>query len=89
MLTAEPVGLSSNYEVRDEDGRRVGDVRLSTWFARGEIRAGEVTYRVRRDATFFREIALFGPDGVAAHAVPLRAFSRAFAVRFGDRNFVL
>lgn len=89
MLTAEPLGLSSNYEVRDEDGHRVGDVRLSTWFARGEIRAGEAAYRVRRDAAFFGGIALFGPDGVAAHAVPLRAFSRAFSVRFGDRSFVL
>ncbi|MGD9675531.1 MAG: hypothetical protein AB7V19_02445, partial [Candidatus Bipolaricaulia bacterium] len=71
------------------DGRRVGDVRLSTWFARGEVQAGEITYRVHRDATLFRGIALVGPDGVTARAVPLRAFSRAFALRFGDRDFVL
>jgi hypothetical protein len=89
MLTAEPQGLSSIYEVRDDDGRRVGDVRLSVWLARGEIHAGETKYRVRRDGGFFGRVSLSGPEGVTARAIPLRAFSRAFLIRFGERSFVL
>jgi|GEM_PF-1088804 hypothetical protein len=89
MLTAEPRGLSSDYEVRDDDGRRVGDVCLSTWLARGRIRVGDASYRVRRDGGFFGSISLCGPDGLSARAVPLRAFSRAFLIRFGERSFVL
>ncbi len=89
MLTAERGGLSSDYEVRDDDGRHVGDVRLSAWIARGEVIAGGTRYRVRRDGGLFGAIALSGSGGAVAQAFPLHAFSRAFSIRFGERSFVL
>ncbi len=89
MLTAEPRGLPSIYEVRDENGHHVGDVRLSPWLARGDIFVDGARYRVRRDGRLFGPIALRRLDGPVARAVPLHAFSRAFSIRFGERIFAL
>mgnify|MGYP001765852159 CR=1 FL=1 len=89
MLTAEPCGPPRVYEVRDESGRHIADVRVSPWLARGEIRAAGIQCKVRRDGGLFGTISLRGPEGARARAAPLHAFSRGFTLCCGERRFVL
>jgi hypothetical protein len=92
MLTVVPKRRSSSqYEVRDSGGQRVGDMQLAPWLARGTIWIGDpdCAYHISREGGFFGPIVLEGRGGKIARAVRLSSQARAFAMEHGQRVYIL
>jgi len=89
MLSAQPKKwYSSDYSLRDAEGRHVADLGLSSWRDRGAFALGGAEYRVRREG-------LGGPfvlesDGtVRARARRTRLLGCEFEIEFEGDHYTL
>lgn len=89
LWSAIPTGwLTWDFEVRDADGRNLGEVRLSSWRERGAVCAGGVEHGVSRESLLGAFV--LEKEGLPlARAVKPSALFRSFEIEYEGRSFAL
>jgi hypothetical protein len=80
--------LSWDYTVSD-DSRPVAHIALNQWRDKGELTAGDTTYRVYRETPCSRAFVLEGADGVLARAKKASVFRHTLVIRHAGRDYTL
>jgi hypothetical protein len=89
MWSAIPRGwLAWDFDVRDDGGQTLGEVRLTSWRERGAVVAAGVEYKVFRESLLGAFV--LEKDGLPlARAVKPSALLRSFTIEHEGRSFTL